>query len=121
MATTLLLATLAVRALVPLGYMPGNLLAGEFAELCPVASAATFALLGDAATHDHHHGDESSSAVSVGSACPIGTSLYFDALPALQFTADLQLQQQVLHDAIVTRQFQATLAAAYAARAPPSS
>ncbi|MEM8815354.1 MAG: hypothetical protein AAGE85_05975 [Pseudomonadota bacterium] len=41
----LIVLTLAVRAIVPLGYMPGKLLAGEFMVLCPAGSAPSFALL----------------------------------------------------------------------------
>ena len=36
---------LLLRAAVPLGYMPGNVFAGEFMVLCPVGSAQSFALL----------------------------------------------------------------------------
>ena len=119
-ATSLLVATLAVRALLPMGYMPGNLAAGELAELCPVASAATFQLLGSAAEHSHHHGDDS-DAISVDTACPIGSSLFFDALPTLPSALELQDLQPVL---AITARDQSVLTAPqtiHRARAPPLS
>ena len=119
-ATSLLVATLAVRALLPMGYMPGNLAAGEFAQLCPVASAATFQLLGSVAEHSHHHSDDA-DAISVGTACPIGSSLFFDALPTLPTTVELQDLQAVFE---ITARDQSVLTAPQTirrARAPPIS
>ena len=94
-AATLLLASLAIRALVPVGYMPGNLNAGTLAELCPVASAATFELLGSADTHHHHYNTDDANAFSITTACPIGSSIFFDALPVLADIPDVQLIRHV--------------------------
>jgi hypothetical protein len=120
MTAALLVATLAVRALLPIGYMPGNVFAGEIAELCPVASAATFSLLGSSAGHDHHHGDDADS-ISVSTACPIGSSLFFDALPTLPAPEQLQKFEPVQQHAVGSRPKPAVVAAAHRARAPPLS
>ncbi|MGI9222155.1 MAG: hypothetical protein ACR2QS_14085 [Woeseiaceae bacterium] len=119
-AVSVLVATLLIRALLPLGYMPGNLLGGEFATLCPVASSATFQLIEPASAHDHHVGDDAES-FSVGTACPIGSSLFFDALPSisspLALTAALPAQLETNYFLPVRT---ATLTTHHA-RAPPLS
>lgn len=120
-ATRLLLATLALRALLPLGYMPGNLLAGEIAQLCPVTSAATFELLDPSSTHEHHHGEAGKKLPSVGSACPIGSSLFFDALPALDSPNNFALLRHELPHAVVVRSHLQIFSRTYSARAPPHS
>lgn len=75
LAGGVLLVALVARSLIPFGYMPGNLLAGEPVVLCPVASAAALALIGQHELHHHHHG---SGAPSVDKSCPIGTALLLD-------------------------------------------
>ena len=72
----LALAALLLRAIIPLGYMPGNVLAGEFVVLCPTGSAAKFA----AALHGEHHA-ESGQHLDMDADCPIGTALQAAALP----------------------------------------
>ena len=120
-AAALLLTTLAVRALVPVGYMPGNLTAGQIAELCPVASAATFELLGADDGHVHHHGEADAEATSLGTACPIGSALYFDALPTLAVSLDLQSFGQVEQDVFRLPLAITTVPVTRHARAPPLS
>jgi len=119
-ATALLLGTLAVRSLLPLGYMPGNLLDGKFAELCPVASAATYALLSEHDSH-HEHNAPGDAAYSIDSACPIGSTLFSDALPATYPStaiAPLASQYRQVH---VLQSFSARPQPVYPARAPPNS
>ena len=71
-----MLAALMIRAVIPLGYMPGNLLAGEFMVLCPTGLPASFAL---SAEH-HHHGDDAPM-MDAERACPIGGALQQALLP----------------------------------------
>jgi hypothetical protein len=79
-AACLILATLAVRALIPLGYMPGNLLAGEYMVLCPAGMPQSMIASGH---HEHHEpGEESASAEQ---ACPIGSALQLAAVPTPDF------------------------------------
>ena len=73
----LVLAALVMRAVIPLGYMPGNLLAGEFMILCPTGLPAGFALPGE-----HHHHADDAPMVDAERACPIGAALQQAALPA---------------------------------------
>ena len=64
-----------VRALIPVGYMPGNLLEGEFVRLCPTGLTALAARDGHA---DHHLGqgeDEISADSELSSVCPLGAAL----------------------------------------------
>jgi len=120
-AIGLLLATLAFRALVPLGYMPGNLLAGEIAQLCPAASAATFELLNSSSAHQHHHGEAGKELPSVGTACPIGSSLFFDALLALDSPSGVAVLRHELPRAVTVHSHYPSSSRTYAARAPPHS
>jgi len=85
---TLVLAALALRAIVPAGYMPGSIPDGELMVLCPEASAAAFTLVagltrtesGHAHHHHHGHSGTDSGGTSVDSRCPIGTALKLDAI-----------------------------------------
>ena len=120
LTAALLVATLAVRALLPIGYMPGNVFAGEVAELCPVASAATFSLLGSSEGHDHHQADDADS-FSVSTACPIGSSLFFDALPTLAPTLQVQRIEPVAQYAVPISPKLAVVTSTQRARAPPLS
>jgi len=72
--TAFLFATLGIRSLIPIGYMPGNLLAGEYMVMCPNSGAAALA-----GNHHHDHDDRS---VNVDETCPIGSALTVVALPA---------------------------------------
>jgi hypothetical protein len=119
-AAMLLIGSLAVRALVPLGYMPGNLLAGNLAELCPVASAATYTLLAAHDLHRHQHdGASGEAAYSIDSACPIGSTLFADALPAMFAPIDTLTVDGKFQLDLVARYYYPTLQPAYPARAPP--
>lgn len=74
-----LFVALATRSLIPLGYMPGNLLAGEYMVLCPSGGGAMF--LDDAAAHRHsaHTAHDSNApheqVAGVDERCPIGSVL----------------------------------------------
>jgi hypothetical protein len=117
----LVLATLAIRALVPLGYMPGKLLQGELVELCPVASAATFAFLNLGHAHSHHHGESNDDVPSIGVACPIGSSLFFDAIPAMEVSV---AQVRRVHEQPVSRSVAGYIllpSQPHPARGPPHS
>ena len=73
-AARLALAGILVRALIPLGYMPGNVLDGEFMVLCPSGLPANIVH----ALHGHHDAD---AALELDRACPIGGALHYAALP----------------------------------------
>lgn len=122
-AAALLLATLGVRALVPMGYMPGNLLDGKFAELCPVASAATYELLAAQADqqHNHHAGGQDDAEYSMDSACPIGSSLFSDVLPAPDQSVELDLQSGSFEHPLLVSSHSSRQYRFYPARAPPVS
>ena len=113
------LLALAMRALIPLGYMPGNVLAGEFMVLCPTGLPAGF--LVDAG-HQHHssHDSHDTGMVDADRACPIGTSLKYAAAapPDIAFAPDVfrahdapAVVLRVFHDSRPSRPFQP--------RAPP--
>ncbi|MGI9271552.1 MAG: hypothetical protein ACR2QT_07250 [Woeseiaceae bacterium] len=119
LASGLLLATLALRALVPLGYMPGNILDGEFMVLCPVASAASLELLSSETTH--HHGNEDETGVSVDRACPIGSSLFFDAIPTLELPQQIATQVYAVPQVFDRELFVESPDKPHPARGPPQS
>ena len=81
LATFAVVAGLLTRALIPTGYMPGNLLAGEFMVLCPVGLPALAQSLGHG-HHDGHDGGHDGAMVDADRACPIGAALSYAALPA---------------------------------------
>lgn len=64
-----------MRALIPLGYMPGNVLAGEFMVLCPTGLPLP------AAESSHRHHDESQIMFDADRVCPIGAALQYAAIP----------------------------------------
>lgn len=119
--SALLLGTLAVRALLPLGYMPGNLLDGEIAQLCPVASAATYSLLSAGSPHHHQHGAPGDAVYSIDSACPIGSTLFSDALPATYPSNAIVPHATEYRQVHVPQSFSARPQPVYPARAPPYS
>ncbi|KAA9132565.1 hypothetical protein F3N42_04920 [Marinihelvus fidelis] len=81
------LACLLVRAMVPAGFMPGDLLAGQFAAPCPTGFPAAFFTDEPgqpAQAHHHDHGqaqdrgdgdDTPLDAQSLDNACPLGSAL----------------------------------------------
>jgi len=121
----LLCVALCIRAVVPLGYMPGDLLDGKFVELCPTSSPALAAFLGSEGDHSGHgaHGaDEGSDqgrAADLSRACPVGFALNFAALIALPdelFTPSIAREPV---DVAPTKTFASIAAVAFRARGPP--
>ena len=73
-----LLALIALRALVPTGYMPASAGSGFLFEMCHDAvPVAVLAAMSDAASHGHHHGssDGSDHEVVSSDACSLGHML----------------------------------------------
>ncbi len=126
------LAALFMRAIIPLGYMPGNLLAGEFMLFCPSGGGAAF-LPPPTATSGHHHehhagaddaqdedGNYAGNTVGVDSSCPIGSVLVAACLPNPE-PADIALDRSPA--AIGTRHslvFSSVPIRNYQVRAPPT-
>lgn len=106
---------LLLRMAIPAGYMPGNVLAGEFMVLCPEGLPA-------AVLQSLHkgHGHHDTPTLDADSACPIGTALQAAAPPS---AAPLPLPQAIpprlavshgtVAERITTRR--------YDSRAPPRS
>lgn len=112
----LALAALLLRALIPLGYMPGNLLAGELAVLCPVGMPPAVM---HALHHGHHEADE--DVVSTDQACPIGTALQPAWLPGEWPTISLQPPAPNFTRAVKFDSHGETVVYGYRSRAPPSA
>lgn len=98
---TLLIAAMALRALVPVGYMPVALDSGVPLAVCPVASPGLYRWIaamhvGAADAHAHHHAhvhprdhgaapasdEDGSPAASASSSCPFAAWLYTPPLGA---------------------------------------
>ncbi len=116
------LATLALRALTPEGYMPGSRDSGLLFELCPEGLPAVVvqALAGtDSHHHQEHAVEEQSGQVSATAQCPIGHML------ASAFAVDIDTQDVVvpgkllLLDAPVAPAWQRRVVQ-YRSRAPPA-
>ena len=115
------LATLALRALTPDGYMPGSADSGLLYELCPEGMPVEImqALAGDN-QHHHHHGDDGEATSASGSEqCPIGhmltSAIAMDSTPA----SDMLPDTPAYDDAPVAVLFH-TPAIGYRSRAPPA-
>ncbi|MBT8109323.1 MAG: hypothetical protein KJO27_01240 [Gammaproteobacteria bacterium] len=114
------LATLAVRALTPDGYMPGSAHSGLLYELCPEGMPAEImqALAGD--SHHHHHGGGDDVA-SPGSSeqCPIGHMLASVIATDSNTTSDVLPDTPLFNEDAVALIFGAQ-ATGYRSRAPPA-
>jgi hypothetical protein len=114
-----LLLGLSARIIIPAGYMPGNLLDGEFMVLCPTDAAAK--LLG----HRHHaaqHGAAShEAAAGADDTCPIGSALTAAIAPAFALPAVHvpRATQALVHDVSPPRADRAP--APYSSRDPPAA
>lgn len=77
-AIVMTLACVAVRSLIPVGYMPGNLLRGETVAMCPVASEGALSLINwrqPNADRADDHGQHDDRDRSADETCPIGNAL----------------------------------------------
>lgn len=114
------LATLAVRALTPDGYMPGSAHSGLLYELCPEGMPAEImqALAGD--SHHHHHGG-GDDVTSPGSSeqCPIGHMLALAIATDSNATSDILPDMPLFDESVVALIF-GTQATGYRSRAPPA-
>jgi len=111
-----LLGCLLLRTLIPLGYMPGNLLAGEFVTLCPQGLPAQ-------AAHQLHesHGGSSADTIDTDSICPLGNALSSAAPPpSPQALTSLPRSANDFSVTLVARP-ESSLVLHYASRAPPHS
>ena len=115
------LATLALRALAPDGYMPGSADSGLLYELCPEGMPVEImqALAGDNQHHHHHGGDSEAASASSSEQCPIGHMLAGaaatdDAVPIAvpRVRIDVEWVRLDVRDA--------TRTVAYSSRAPPA-
>jgi hypothetical protein len=78
LAIAMTLACVAVRSLIPVGYMPGNLLLGETVAMCPVASEGPLRLINwrqPNADRADNHGQHDDRDRSGDETCPIGNAL----------------------------------------------
>lgn len=111
---------LGLRALVPAGYMPGNLLAGEFMVLCPGGMQAEFVqqLQADQGNHDPHsaHGQ---SVVDADTSCPIGSALQLAFLPIDDIRQAISIDLPRHAADIAQREIAARHRHRYQSRAPP--
>jgi hypothetical protein len=115
------LATLALRALTPDGYMPGSADSGLLYELCPEGMPVEImqALAGDNQHHHHHGGDSKAASASSSEQCPIGhmlaSAIAMDSTPA----SDMLPAAPSYNDGSVAVLFH-TPAIGYRSRAPPA-
>ena len=109
-----LVALLLLRAIVPVGYMPGSIKGDSWFELCPDGLPQNFvaALKGE----HHHHGD-SDSAPGVGE-CAFGDMLSPQAADTLQSLAAAPICAG-FERAQFSSRFCAAARAVYRSRAPP--
>jgi hypothetical protein len=105
---------LLVRALIPLGYMPGSILDGEFMVLCPAGYAASIV-----AESHHQHGGDGESVIDADRACPLGTALQSAALLPSDSTPFEPSKIPVIGSAPQNDVFNTHFQARYRSRAPP--
>lgn len=111
---------LGLRALVPAGYMPGNLLAGEFMVLCPSGMQADFVqqLHPDQGVHDTHSAHDQ-GVVDADTSCPIGSALQLAVLPIDEVRRAVSIDLPRHAADIAQREIAATHRYRYQSRAPP--
>jgi hypothetical protein len=68
-------ATLAMRAAIPVGYMPASAGSGLLFELCPSAVPAEILMAMSGVDHVHHHGGDNDDSPFNAEQCPIGQML----------------------------------------------
>lgn len=108
------IAGLILRALIPLGYMPGNIFAGEFMVLCPSGVPASFTM----ALGHHHHGQDT-TAVDADQTCPIGTALQHAWLPQAHIEFSIEVPQLDIVAIEIASVNSASTQRFYSPRAPP--
>lgn len=114
LAGTLLFGCLLLRTLIPPGYMPGNLLAGDYMTLCPQGLPAAVA----ERFHAGHHGT-GSAVLDADRLCPLATALLAAAPPPAEPAplAPLPPYDSVKSETAVPPT--SVLVLLYASRAPP--
>lgn len=129
---------LLLRATVPAGYMPGDLLAGEWAVPCPSGfPAALFELAPDSGdAHDHHHSGHGAHAdhgdhqgptettphvTGLDDQCPLGEALQTPTLPTMAKTIAAAPTRPLRAPEWQARAMQSLLPGIPQARAPPQS
>ena len=114
----MLFAALALRAVIPLGYMPGNLAAGTLVEMCPDGMPAGFVeLLGG----QHHHGGHDANSDSASASieyCSMGHLLAPTAVAAGE-PAILDIPRQFRPPTYFQRETRPGEFVAYLSRGPP--
>jgi hypothetical protein len=115
------LATLALRALTPDGYMPGSAGSGLIYELCPEGMPVEIMQALGGNSHHHHHGDDGSASASVSATeqCPIGHMLASAIAMDTTSVSDILPDTPVFDDVPVALLFR-TQAIRYRSRAPPA-
>ena len=109
-------ACLLIRALIPLGYMPGNALKGEYMVACPAGLPAA------TVTKSHHkHGKGGEKAVGSNRACSIGKALQSAALLPADTINFESSKTPVVSDVPKNDLFDTRFEARYHSRAPPLS
>ena len=114
------LATLALRALTPDGYMPGSADSGLLYELCPEGMPAEIMqALGGNNHHHHHGGDSEAASASSSEQWPIGhmlaSAIAMDSTPASDMLPDTPA-----YDDVPVAELFHTPAIGYRSRAPPA-
>lgn len=113
------LATLALRALTPDGYMPGSATSGLLYELCPDGMPAEIMQTLAGGGYHHHHGSDDAAAVTGTEQCPIGHML------ASAVAADSGSSTEALPDSPEYEEVSVAIlfrapATVYRSRAPPA-
>lgn len=109
----ILAAVLLMRAMIPVGYMPGNLLDGEFARLCPTGLPMSLA-------HAGHHAAHDDTELSADKACPVGFALKFAALPTAQIESTFHARPDFFPAPQSGHSVDNVTVAYFHARAPPA-
>lgn len=115
----MLFAALALRAVIPLGYMPGSLASGMLVEMCPDGMPAEFVqLLGG----QHHHGGHDAGGDSPSASieyCSMGHLLAPTAVAADE-PAILDIPRQFSLPTFSRRETHSSEFVSYFSRGPPA-
>lgn len=114
LAGTLLFGCLLLRTLIPIGYMPGNLLAGDYMTLCPQGLPAAIA----ERFHAGHHGT-GGTVLDADRLCPLATALLAAAPPPAEHAPVALVPPYESAESAFAVPPRSVLVFLYASRAPP--
>ncbi len=122
LVTLCVLASFAIRAFAPLGYMPSTSGSGLFFELCPEQLPAGFVVSNSSSSHNHHnHSDSDTPTTEKGAdQCQVGHLLLSALAIDTPVIDGIDVERISEYAPITAGTVISKTASAYRSRAPPA-